>query len=173
MSLQQFKENILPLKDKLFRYAFSKLNNLADAEDAVQDVLLKIWDKRSKWGHLENIEAYCIATMRNQITDFRRKKKVYFTEIDAAERLFPTSDQNPMTAADAKNTLQKVLALIATLPQKQQDIFHLREVEGWSYLKIAETLDISEEQVKVNLFRIRKKLKTVIEKLENYGVQNS
>ena len=69
-----FRDNILPLKDKLFRLALRITFDRAEAEDIVQDALIKVWNKRDEWGELESIEAYCLTVVRNLAIDRSQKK---------------------------------------------------------------------------------------------------
>ena len=54
-----FRNDILPLKNKLFRLALRITLNSADAEDIVQETLIKVWKKRESWDEIESIEAFC------------------------------------------------------------------------------------------------------------------
>lgn len=62
--------------------------------------------------------------------------------------------------------------ILKTLPAKQQEVFHLREVEDMSYQDIAETCELSESDVKVNIHRARKKVKEAMQKIDAYGIAN-
>ena len=64
-----FQNTILPLKDKLFRFALRILNNADEAEDIVQDAMLKFWNKRNEWIKIDNMEGYCFQTVKNLIWD--------------------------------------------------------------------------------------------------------
>ncbi len=57
------------MKDKLFRFAFRLLQNVQEAEDAIQDVMVGIWMRRGEWGHWKNLEAYCMTATRNNFVD--------------------------------------------------------------------------------------------------------
>ena len=70
-----FRDNILPLKDKLFRLALRITFDRAEAEDIVQDALIKVWNKRDEGGELESIEAYCLTVVRNLAIDRSQKKE--------------------------------------------------------------------------------------------------
>lgn len=70
-----FRDDILPLKDKLFRLALRITFNRAEAEDIVQDALIKVWSKREEWAQLESIEAYCLTVVRNLAIDRSQKKR--------------------------------------------------------------------------------------------------
>ncbi|MDR1631414.1 MAG: RNA polymerase sigma factor [Dysgonamonadaceae bacterium] len=160
----KFKKNILPVIDQLFRLAFSIMKNKEDAEDVVQDVLFNVWKKKAEWESIENMEAYCFRSTRNMALD-----KLALMENNLEE--IPENYDNPALGEDIQRKIEvdeQINLLenwVKNLPEKQQTIFRLREVEELSYKEIAIILNISEEQVKVNLFRIRRKLKEYFESI--------
>lgn len=68
-----FRNDVLPLKDKLFRLALRITLNREEAEDIVQDTLIKVWNSRDKWQQLESIEAYSLTIARNLSLDRIKK----------------------------------------------------------------------------------------------------
>ena len=154
----KFRKNILPVIDKLFRLALSITKNKEDAEDVVQDVLFNVWKKKAEWENIENMEAYCFRSTRNMALD-----KLALT--DNNPETIPENYDCPAPGEDihrkveVREQLNLLESWVKNLPEKQQTIFRLREVEELSYKEIAIILHISEEQVKVNLFRLRRKLK--------------
>ena len=151
-----FKTTILPIADKLFRLALGITGNKEDAEDVVQDVLLHIW-KKDDWEKIENIEAYCFRSTRNRALDkIALKDNQTETLPDEFDYITQESIEQKLEAQEQIELVEKWLA---KLPEKQQTIFRLREVEELSYKEIAAVLNITEEQVKITLFRLRRKLK--------------
>jgi RNA polymerase sigma-70 factor (ECF subfamily) len=154
----KFRESILPVIDQLFRLAFSITKNKQDAEDVVQDVLLKVWKKKADWGNIENLKAYCFRSIRNTALD-----KIALMDNSLEE--MPENYDCPIPEGDTQQQMEiaeqmELLELwVKQLPEKQQTIFRLREIEGLTYKEIATIMKITEEQVKTNLFRLRRKLK--------------
>ncbi len=164
MKQDKFRNKILPLVDKLFRLALSITGNKEDAEDVVQDTLFNVWKKKEKWDSIGNLEAYCFRSTRNIALD-----KISLKE-NQQETLDETYDipEIRLSAQDHLEQEEQMLFLeefIRTLPEKQRTIFQLREIEELSYKQIAEIINVSEEQVKVNLFRSRQKLKVFFENI--------
>jgi len=152
----KFKTTILPIIDKLFRLALGITGNKEDAEDVVQDVLLQIW-KREDWEKIENIEAYCFRSTRNRALDTIALKD---NQTETLPDEFDCIVQgNIEQRLEAQEQIELVEKWLAKLPEKQQTIFRLREVEELSYKEIAAVLNITEEQVKITLFRLRRRLK--------------
>jgi RNA polymerase sigma-70 factor (ECF subfamily) len=160
MSIEVFQERVLPMKDKLFRFAFRLLQNVQEAEDAIQDVMAGVWVRRDEWHRWKSLEAYCMAATRNQCIDRIRRQR-YRQEI---EKAIPAAGavQDPLEKMMNKEITGRIRRIMSALPENQQLVMHLREVEGFSYNEIAEVLDISLEQVKVNLFRGRQGIKNRI-----------
>jgi RNA polymerase sigma-70 factor (ECF subfamily) len=156
--IETFTERILPLKDKLLRVAFSIVRQTEEAEDIVQDVMLKIWDKRSDWLRLNSCEGYCIVMTRNRSLDFLRRKKLPLLSLNEAQSVL-AKEENFLERISNKEALAEIQQAMQSLPEKQFFSLQLREVEEKSYNEIAETLNMTVEQVKINIHRARKSLR--------------
>ena len=165
MSLEVFKGRILPMKDKLFRFAFRLLGDIREAEDTVQDVFLAVWAKQSEWPQWQNIEAYCMKATRNSCLDRLRRRRVPTVPTSSAHELSTTED-DPHKKMTGKEMIQRIRQCMDALPGQQQSVLRLREMEGFSYNEIAEVLDITLDQVKINLFRGRNAIRKMILKQE-------
>ncbi|MBP5257190.1 MAG: RNA polymerase sigma factor [Prevotella sp.] len=169
MSNISFKNDILPLKDELFRLALRITMNREEAEDVVQETMLKVWNKRDTWSEIESIEAYCLTVCRNMALDaLRRRDRHPVVE----EEPIDTADQSasPLDITQQKDGVSMVQRLINRLPEKQRSCMQLRDIEGKTYKEIAQIMSISEEQVKVNIFRARQAIKQQFKKAEQYGL---
>ena len=164
-----FRNDILPLKDKLFRLALRITFDRAEAEDVVQETLIRVWNKRDEWAQFGSIEAYCLTVAKNLAIDRSEKKEAQNVE------LTPEMDQAPDASSPYDQLVDKermdlIHRLVNELPEKQRLIMQLRDVEGQSYKEIAIVLNLTEEQVKVNLFRARQKVKQRYLDIESYGL---
>lgn len=164
-----FRDDILPLKDKLFRLALRITFDRAEAEDVVQETLIRVWNKREEWTKFGSIEAYCLTVARNLAIDRSELKDAQTVELAPAMEQTDTAS-DPYERLAGKERLALVHNLMNRLPEKQRVIMQLRDVEGKSYKDIAVVLGITEEQVKVNLFRARQKVKQQFLEIENYGL---
>lgn len=164
-----FRDDILPLKDKLFRLALRITFNRAEAEDIVQDTMIRVWNKREEWPQFESIEAYCMAVARNLAIDRSQKKEAQNTGITPdMEETFTAS--GPYEKLVNKEQMGIIHRLINELPEKQRLIMQMRDIEGASYKEIANVLNLTEDQVKVNLFRARQKIKQRYTQIDEYGL---
>lgn len=159
--MNEINNMVLPYKDKLYRYAMRYVSDPMEAEDIVQEVLIKIWKKKDHFIQLDNPEAWCMTITRNLSIDKLRKKKA---KTDPIEDYHHLRDRNmdPYTATRNNDTLSAIHELIEQLPKSQQAVIHLRDVEGFKYKEIAEITGTNIDSVKVNLHRARKTLKEKI-----------
>ena len=164
-----FRDNILPLKDKLFRLALRITFDSSEAEDIVQDTLIKVWDKRDEWQQIESIESYCMTITRNLAIDRSQKMEARNMELTPEAQEMPDT-LTPEKLFEQDEQLRLIHQAINSLPEKQRTIVQLRDIEGKSYKEIADILGITEEQVKVNLFRARQRIKTEINGINDYGL---
>ena len=164
-----FRKDILPLKDKLFRLALRITFDRAEAEDIVQETMIRVWNKRDEWNGLESVEAYCLTVARNLAIDRSEKKDSQTVELTIEAEQTPDAS-SPYDRLVNKDRLKLVHRLVGELPEKQRLIMQLRDVEGKSYKEIAAALRLTEEQVKVNLFRARQKVKQKFIDIDNYGL---
>ena len=149
------------MKDKLYRLALRLLFNGQDAEDVLQDVMIRVWAKREEWGRWQSLEAYCMTAVKNSCLDRLRKQQLQIVREEGARDL-NSNDKDPQEKMIAKETITQIRKCMDELPQNQQLVVQLREIEGFSYNEIAEILGISLDQVKVNLFRARSAIKRSI-----------
>ncbi|MEG1563746.1 MAG: RNA polymerase sigma factor [Bacteroides sp.] len=164
-----FRNDILPLKDKLFRLALRITLDRAEAEDVVQDTMIRVWSKRDEWSQLDSVEAYCLVVTKNLAIDRSQKKEAQTVELTPLlEEKADTS--GPYDQLVNQERLNIIHRLVNELPEKQRLIMQLRDIEGESYKEIANVLQITEEQVKVNLFRARQKIKQQYIEIDGYGL---
>lgn len=169
MQLEDFKQQVLTQKNRLFRFALRILGDHSDAEDVVQEVMIKLWNNRENLHQYKNLEAWCMTMTRNKAIDKLRSKHRKNQEIAESMALMSNSP-NPDRSAENKNAIQLVKTFIDELPEKQKLVIQLRDIEGYSYKEIAEVLSIPMNQVKVNLFRARNAVKTKFINTESYGI---
>ncbi|MBP3244369.1 MAG: RNA polymerase sigma factor [Bacteroidaceae bacterium] len=165
-----FKNDVLPLKNKLYRLALRITMDTGEAEDVVQDTLIRVWNKRDEWDELESIEAYCMTICKNLSLDRHEKKDAQNIQLDEALHDSAEISDNPESSLELKDRVELVHRLINSLPDKQKIAIQLREIEGKNYKDIADIMGITEEDVKVSIFRGRQKIKQKFLEFENYGL---
>ena len=164
-----FREDLLPLKNKLYRLALRITLDTAEAEDVTQDTLIRVWTKREELGGLNSLEAYCLTVCRNLALDRHDKKEAQNLSLDAA---YEAADRSLSAQEQLEHDekLRRVHELFNSLPERQRSAMQLRDIEGKSYKEVAETLGITEDNVKITLFRARQAIKKQYLKEESYGL---
>lgn len=158
-----FRTDILPHRDRLYRLALSMKLSLSDAEDVVQDTMLRAWERRDEWQLKQNMEAWLVEICKNIILD--RKKRASSREVSLDTITIPQPDhiaQNlnrPDDKLELKESLELISTLISHLPSPLSDLVRLRDIEGMSYRDIAAQTSLSESQVRVYLHRARMRIR--------------
>ena len=165
-----FRDDVLPLKNELFRLALRITLNRFEAEDIVQDTLIKVWNRRSDWNDIDSIEAFSLTICRNLSLDRIKKKENNNDSLEDVKEAEPLASSNPQDRMIQADRVGLIKQIVDSLPEKQRSCMQLRDFEGKSYKEIATILDITEEQVKVNIFRARQSVKHKYMKIDNYGL---
>lgn len=172
MTTKQFQHIILPLKNKLFRFALSFLGNEADAMDVVQEVMMKAWEKIDEPSNFGNPEAWCMTLTKNRCLDLLKKK---------GRNHLPLADQydlqagsaSPLEETESRESIDKIQEIISHLPDLQRTVIQLRDVEGYSYKEIADIMGVGMSHVKVLLHRARKQVQKRFRRVNQHGISYS
>ena len=134
--------------------------------------MIKVWKRRDQWNEVESIEAFCLTICRNLSVDKMRKMENQNISLEEADDEAPdhSYSSNPEEQAMQQDRIELIRRLIDQLPEKQRSVMQLRDFEGKSYKEIATIMNISEEQVKVNIFRARQSLRQKYFETEKYGL---
>ncbi len=158
MVARDFKTNVLPVSKKLLRFATRFLKDEDEAKDVVQDVFLKLWQKRETLATIENIEAFAMRMTRNRCLDLIRANKTI--SIDAeTDRKLKEETIDVHSKVEFSESANQVKKLINKLPDLQRTVMQLRDIEQLSYEEIAEATDLKVNAIRVNLSRARKKVR--------------
>ncbi len=164
-----FRNDILPLKDKLYRLALRITLDSAEAEDIVQDTMIRVWNKRDEWAQFNSIEAFCLTVARNLAIDRSQKSEAQNIELttETQEMSDGSTPERQLERSEQRDLVRK---LINELPEKQRTIIQLRDIEEKSYKEIADVMQLTEDQVKVTLFRARQRIKAKYNEIQSYGL---
>ena len=168
MDAQEFKERVLPVSQRIFGYANRLLNNEHDAEDVVQEIWLKLWDKREQLGNIKSMEAFAYRITRNLCLDkIKLKKPKYFDDREEGAYCYDEADQrpDPESSLELKDTVERVNQIIGRLPEQQKTLLQMRDVEGLEYEEIADITGLEINAIRVNISRARKKVRETIQKV--------
>lgn len=165
-----FRTDLLPLKDKVFRLALRITASRDEAEDITQDVLLRVWERRDEMPAVASLEAYVLTAAHNTALDrLRRSESRNITleeQHDTTPDATPTADER----MEHDERLRRVHDIFARLPERQRTVMQLRDIEGKTTRETADITGLTEENVKVTLLRARRAVREQYEKIENYGL---
>lgn len=156
MHVNEFKEKVLSLKDRLYRFALAILKHREDAEDIVQEVLLKLWVMRGKIEGYSSIEALAIQIVKNASLNKLKTKERQWVNVENANN--KTANNHPDEQLENKEALAFVLRAIDELPSQQRLVIFLREIEGLEMEEIAQLTDMTINNIRVSLSLGRKRL---------------
>ena len=165
-----FRHDVLPLKDMLYRLALRITQKHEEAQDIVQDTLIKVWNKRDDWESIDSIEAFSLTVCRNLAFDRMKVKSSKNESLDNSHLDTPDLGRTPYERMQLKDRIELVKRMVDALPEKQRSCMQLRDFEGKSYKEISSILGISEDQVKVNIFRARQAIKQKYQQIDGYGL---
>ena len=161
MNQETFKNTVFVLKDEMYRFAKRFLVSSDEAEDLVQDLMMKFWQKKDELAGL-NIKSYALKCVKNECLN---KLKHEIVKQNFADFQIHRSELYKM---EVNNLKEKIINFINELPEKQKMVIHLKDVEEYEVSEISEVLEMEENAVRVNLMRARQKVKEQITQLMNY-----
>jgi len=169
MTPTEFQAQVLPLKHQLYRFARSYVGQATEAEDVVQDVLLKAWTYLQGGGTVHNLEAWCMTLVRNRALDLTRSKGRRYQPL--SEQMEVASEEaGPLRQVEGQEMMAAVRACMARLPAQQRAVLHLRDVEGYGYEEIADVLGLKPGHVRVLLHRARKQIQLHLKRIISHGI---
>ena len=162
-----YLETVHQIEQKLYRIAKRLLISHEEAQDATQEVLVKVWQRSSELSHVKSIEAYAMTMVKNYCYDRLKSKQASNMSIEYSI-LDKSDDQS--AAFEAKDRISFVEKIVNNLPDKQKLIWQLRDVEGATFEEIAEVVKMEPTAIRVNLSRARKRIKESLEQIDAYGI---
>lgn len=166
MNSKEFKNKVLPLSNRVLPMAARILKNEEDAHDAVQEIMIKLWNNRKPLGKHPNMAGFVFLTARNHCLDLLRKKNK--TEADKAFHELIADVYSDQGLNDFNELSRFVNQIINTLPENQKEIILLRDIDGLEFEEITELMKLKIEHVRVLLSRARKYVRLELEKTYSY-----
>ena len=158
MDAREFKQRFMPHYKLLYRVAYQMTGNAQDAEDLLQDLYLKLWQKRDGLPDEAMKEAYLVKMIRNLFIEQRRIKRLD-TSVELKEAYSPPDNHSLDHQIDAKDEVQKMEGLISELPEREAKIIKMHLVEERSYEEIEQDTGLSKGNIRIIVMRTRQKLK--------------
>jgi len=167
MESNEFKIRILPLGQKLHRFAMSFVKDMHESEDIVQEIFLKLWNLRMKLSEIENIDAFAFRMTRNLCLDRikARKPKLIDSAMEPGLQEREAELPDPESQMIMSDTMKEIHRHIEQLPELQRTIIVLRDVEGYTYDEVAEVMNMEVNAIRVNVSRARKTVRESMSKI--------
>ncbi len=162
MTQETFKDSVFILKNEMYRFAKRFVVSSDEAEDVVQDLMIKFWQKKDELAQFGNLKSYALKAVRNECLN---RLKHHEVKTGFADLQLHRSELYSM---DVNNLKEHIIGFINQLPEKQRAVIHLKDVEEYEVPEVAEMLDMAENAVRVNLMRARQKVKEQISQLMSY-----
>ena len=164
MPTSLFKQLLLPLYPRLQRVALRLLGNAEDAEDIVQEVYMKLWSKRDALPDVKDMEAYCVTLTKNMCIDRLRNAEAEKADVDEVPTMLAATD-DVEAQVERRDAVEQVQRIIGTLPENQQQVITLRDMEDCSFEEIAEQTGLTAVNVRMLLSRARKTIRERFKRL--------
>jgi RNA polymerase sigma-70 factor (ECF subfamily) len=155
MTRDEFNKCVNQLTRSLYNFAFRILRNQEEAEDAVQEVFIRLWNMGDKTNQYKNIAALATTMIKNLCIDQIRKQKHFFKESSDVQEYAHISTDSPVELMERKESDKIIMSIIETMPDQWQDLIRLRYIEGREYEEIAGMTGQNINTLRVNLSRAR------------------
>lgn len=167
MNKTEFKHKVFSLSTHLFPMVSRMLGDSAKAEDAIQEIMIKLWEKRKQIERHPNIKGLVVLTARNHCIDLLRKKGLDYTHYSLEYGL--SKSENGLEWLAWKELDAIIRQIINTLPKQQREVILMRDLDGYEFTEIAAATELKIEHVRVLLSRARKQVGLTLEKTYGYA----
>lgn len=169
MTPEEFRKIILPEGRRLYALAFRYLNNREEAEDIVQEVMVKLWTGRDHQKPFASPAAWCTTVTRNSCIDVLRRKRMIRLEEISDSILLPEASHGTVSFADDREAVMMISRIVSRMKEPYRSAVILRDMEGYSYEETAEVMKTNINALRTVLSRARKSIREEMERIYNYG----
>lgn len=169
MQQREFIQLVNPFKDKLFRIAKRMLISREEAEDATQEVLVRLWNNKKKLVNYNSVEALAVTMTKNYCFDQLKSKRA--SNLQLVHSNYKNDNASIEREVEGKDNWNFVEQIITELPEQQRLIIQMRDIEECEFSEIAKVLEMNETAVRVALSRARKTIREKLTAIQNYGIK--
>lgn len=169
MTQKEFLNIVMPFKDKVFRLAKRLLISTEEAEDATQEVLMKLWNNKEKIEEYKNVEAFSMTMTKNFCFDKLKSKQTQNLKIVHSN--YEDNNTSLQKQIELNDSVHWVSRIIEDLPEQQRMVIQLRDIEEYDLDEIANMLDMNNTAVRANLSRARKTIREKLTNTHSYGIK--
>lgn len=171
MKQETFIELLKPVQNKMYRLALRLLVSKEAAEDATQEVMLKLWSRKGKLSSYHSLEAFAMTVTKNHCLDQLKLKQN--NNLKIVHSNYEDGNISIQKQIEIQDDLSRVKEIIENLPEQQKILIQLREIEQYEYEEIAKMTDMNETAIRVALSRARKKIREEMIKRHRYGIKSN
>lgn len=168
MNQNEFMQIVSPFKDKLFRMAKRLLVSTEEAEDATQEVLVKLWNKNEALDEYNSVEAMAMTMTKNYCLDQLKSKRA--NNLKIVHNNYTDREASLQQKVEDSDTWRWVEKIMHELPEQQKLIVQMRDIEEMEFEEIGTVLEMNETAIRVALSRARKTIREKMTKTHNYGI---
>ncbi|WP_224483269.1 RNA polymerase sigma factor [Robertkochia aurantiaca] len=168
MNQSEFLNTVLPFKDKLYRLAKRLLVSREEAEDATQEIIMKLWTNNAKMSSYNNVEAFAMTMTKNYCLDRLKSKQA--NNLKLVHSNYKDENTSLQKSIEVKDSVSWMERIMENLPEQQRLVLQLRDIEQYEYDEIEKMLDMKPTAIRVTLSRARKAVREELLKKHNYGI---
>jgi len=164
--VRAFRDIVNLLQPMVYSVSYRFLQNIHDAEDAVQEAFVRLWKNLHKFDGRAKLSTWLYRITVHLCLDKLKTKRTINEDLSAT-----LPDHSPSVIEQLENREQIAMIHNAAgqLPERQQAVFILRDLEGLSVEETRAILDMTESQLKSNLYHARKRIREIIQ-IKKYGL---
>lgn len=169
MTPEEFRKVVLPEGRRLYALAFRFLNSREEAEDAVQEVMMKLWSERDAKRDFSSMAAWCTTVTRNCCIDIlRRRKRLWTGSLSEAESI-TGADADTGRGHEVTEAARLISAIVCRMKEPGKSAVIMRDIEGYSYEETAEAIGMNVAALRTLMSRARKQIREEMEQIYGYG----
>lgn len=167
MKTKEFKDKVISMSERLYPMVARMLGSNANAEDAIQEIMIKLWECRRQIKNHPNLPAFIFLTARNYCLDLIKKKKPQENQYDAQTQLLASEpEHDSFEWRELKRNIEEVLE---SLPAQQREVMIMRDLDDMEFTEIAELTTLRVDHIRVLLSRARRQVAVELKKTYSYG----
>jgi RNA polymerase sigma factor (sigma-70 family) len=168
MTHSHFLQQVLPFKDRVYRFAKRMLISSDEAEDATQEILMKLWANHRQLGKYRNLEAFAMTMTRNFCLDRLKSKEA--SNLELVHSNYTDTSSGLARSLEVRDSVSWIERIMQNLPEQQRMVLQLRDIEAYEYEEIAEIMQMQPTAVRVALSRARKAVREKLIQKHEYGL---
>lgn len=169
MSPEEFRKTVLPEGRRLYALAFRFLNSREEAEDAVQEVMMKLWSERNEKREYSNVAAWCTTVTRNLCIDILRRRRMFKMEDAAGAEGMATGDTDFTRVHEQQEAAGLITLIISRMNEPVRSAVIMRDMEGYSYEETAQAIGTNVTALRTLISRARKQIREEMKRIYGYG----